>query len=82
MRGSLAAGPSSGEIAYEKAEAAHLEAAGATDRPSQTPNRLTRDDAGNVSGTVHLADGTAETVDQLTAWADASEACDPTGRTS
>lgn len=70
------------EVADEEAEAAHLEAAGATDQPDQAPGRPTRDDAGNVTGTVHLADGTTETVDQLTAWADAFEACDPTGPTS
>ena len=33
----------------------------------------TRDPNGNLTGTVHLADGTTETVDQLNAWADTFE---------
>ncbi len=37
------------------------------------PTGQTRDLNGNITGTVHLADGTTETVDQLNAWADAFE---------
>ncbi len=40
---------------------------------AHSPAGQTRDAEGNITGVVHLADGTTETVDQLNAWADAFE---------
>lgn len=40
---------------------------------THSPTGQTRNAEGDITGVVHLADGTTETVEQLDAWADAFE---------